>query len=72
MRILILIAVILTSCGPSREELNQNPKKYGSRYPVNMDVLTIDSCEYILYERYTSAGVSACVMHKANCKNHTK
>jgi len=77
----IIAALILTSCGPSREEMLRNPDAYITKdgkfknpdklepesTPSGINTHTIDGCEYITYHRF-GPGVS--IIHKANCKNH--
>lgn len=71
-KLIILLIVILTSCGPSYEEKIASESKaqmnvYTEVYiPYGITVITVDSCQYITYKVSTGA----CVIHKQNCKNH--
>lgn len=70
------ISIMLTGCGPSKEEIEAKEKGLGlwSNENVkttqvggqNFEVIKIDSCEYI----YHYGRQSESLIHKANCKNH--
>lgn len=62
--IFIILIIILGSCGQSAEERAKNgtigqPHALGSN-GYNYDIITIDSCEYIM--------TTSELIHKGNCK----
>jgi len=67
------VAVILTflfGCNESETQKQQNVKVYGSM-SLDIKVIKIDSCEYVIAQTgYRDGGVS--ITHKQNCKNHEK
>lgn len=64
--IIILSAVLLSACGPSKAELEANPEYYGYK-PTNLfHTIIIDSCEYIYKDEYKTGTI---LVHKSNCKN---
>lgn len=58
MKKIILLLVILSSCGPSKEEMERLQNNGKEDYYIKI----IDGCEYIDYQGNLT--------HKANCKNH--
>ena len=63
MKYLIPILLIITSCGPSSEEIKDmsiNKTTYNEMLNTRIVITTIDSCEYVILE----VGIT----HKGNCK----
>ena len=58
---LILVSVLLFSCGNS--ECNEKEIPSSKR---NVDVIVVDSCEYITIDNGYKGGCS--IIHKNNCK----
>jgi hypothetical protein len=67
--LLFFIAILLVSCGPSKEELERRmitASDIEVSYSLGVSVLRVDKCEYVLYQ----GPHGGCIIHKANCKNH--
>lgn len=56
--LIILLIGILISCSNSSNQI--------ASYPNYTNIVTIDSCEYIIYKN----GYSGNIIHKQNCRNH--
>jgi hypothetical protein len=63
-----LIAIILSSCGPSKEEMEAKElRESGNKRFGNYDVEVIDGCEYL-----TAGSIPLnwhVITHKGNCHN---
>lgn len=63
--------LFLFSCGPSREEMEkEQAKESNTRYSGPVRIMTVDGCDYLMVDNGYQGGV--CIIHKYNCKNHTK
>jgi hypothetical protein len=61
-KLIILITLIITSCSfPTKKDYNKETIN-------NIDIVIIDSCEYLL----GGIGYSQMITHKGNCKNCKK
>lgn len=58
--ILIVIASIIVSCSNSQESQSHIPHDITDE----VEIVTIDSCEYVLYPYYKGCGMA----HKGDCK----
>lgn len=69
-KIVVLLIILLASCGPLPEDTNDGKYKNifipYSETPQGISVQKVDNCEYIYCE--TKHGVA--IIHKQNCKNH--
>lgn len=73
-KLVVLVAVelclIMGSCTkdqrPQQLVENQNRKVVIEGFSYNVEVVTIDSCEYIL----ANGAERISIIHKQNCKNH--
>lgn len=82
--LLILTTIFIFSCrignertdnwGKEQIQINLVYEEPKPSYPRGIDIILIDSCEYIVYEKEIhgiySAGIGIGIVHKANCKNH--
>ncbi len=55
----LCLALMLVSCNEMRDDYGKSPR-------TGLQVLKIDSCEYVLYLGYQSA---ATMVHHGNCHN---
>lgn len=58
--ILIVIATLVVSCNNSQESQSHIPLDITDK----VEIVIIDSCEYVLYHYYKGCGMA----HKGNCK----
>jgi hypothetical protein len=69
---ILLMVLLISSCGPSASDKAEARKKANdvreTAYGHDIQVITVDSCEYVVVE----GAYATAVVHKANCKNHLR
>lgn len=70
-QIIILFAIILgmISCNLKDKNVESKPSGYVIRDAYELEIITIDSCEYLFY---FDGNNPSFLTHKGNCKNHKK
>lgn len=65
-KLLFFIVICLYSC--SDPNVKRNPKVYIENEWGNLEIVVVDSCEYL----YGPWGNATVLTHKGNCKNHKR
>ena len=67
----LLVAVIFCGCEPQNQQQKGEPKNNVERDIMadsDFEIVTIDSCEYIVFDRVHGYAGSGGICHKQNCK----
>lgn len=69
--IIVLISILVIGCG---QEKQTEVSDGGAQLPYDIQILTIDGCQYIKatagYSGTTGGPTAVSIIHKANCPNH--
>lgn len=69
--IIVLISILFIGCG---QEKQSEVSDGGTQLPYDIQILTIDGCQYIKatagYSGTTGGPTAVSIIHKANCPNH--
>jgi hypothetical protein len=69
--IIVLISILFIGCGQEKQTEVSNDS---TQLPYDIQILTIDGCQYIKatagYSGATGDAAMVSIIHKANCPNH--
>lgn len=73
--VITLLLMVNIYQGPSSsnsiKKLNAKPKKVNYKRSVSnkyLKVVTVDSCEYVVFDKWSGGGGHGGITHKGNCK----